>query len=139
MAIIVVDTSVYVSALLGPGGASREILRRCLSAAHTPLMGSALFTEYEAVLSRSSLFHGCVLSPREREALFDAFLKVCRWTKIYYLWRPNLPDETDNHVVELAIAGAADAVITKNTRDFTGAQLRFSNLRIVPPEQFLKE
>ena len=139
MASVVVDSDVFVAALLGPGGASREVLRRCLAGAHTPLMGSALYNEFEAVLSRPSLFHGCVLSAREREALLDAFLSKCRWTRIYYLWRPNLPDEGDNHVLELAIAGAADAVITRNIRDFAGAELRFPNLRIVRPEHFIKE
>lgn len=64
---------------------------------------------------------------------------MCRWTRIYYLWRPNLADESDNHVLELAVAGAADALITRNTRDFGGAQLRFPNLRILRPERFIKE
>jgi len=71
--------------------------------------------------------------------LLDAFLSKCRWTRIYYLWRTNLPDEADNHVLELTIAGAADAVITRNIRDFEGAELRFPNLRIVRPEHFIKE
>jgi len=139
MATVVVDTDVFVSALLGPGGASREVLRRCLTGVHRPLMGTALYNEFESVLSRRALFRGCVLSGSEREALLDAFLRVCRWTRIYYLWRPNLPDETDNHVLELAIAGAADALITLNTRDFGSAQLRFPNLRILRPERFIKE
>ena len=139
VAIMVVDTNVFVSALLGPSGASREILRRCLSGAHTPLMSSALFSEYEAVLSRRALFRGCVLPAHEREVLLDAFLKVCRWIHVYYLWRPNLPDEADNYVIELAIAGAADAVTTRNSRDFAAAELRFPNLRIVSPEDFIKE
>ena len=52
MASVVVDSDVFVAALLGPGGASREVLRRCLAGAHTPLMGSALYNEFEAVLSR---------------------------------------------------------------------------------------
>ena len=34
---------------------------------------------------------------------------------------------------------AADAVITRNIRDFAGAELRFPNLRIVRPEHFIKE
>ena len=139
MATVVIDTNVFVSALLGPGGASREVLRRCLAGVHRPLMGAALYGEFDAVLSREALFRGCVLAAREREALLDAFLRQCRWTRIYYLWRPNLPDEADNHVLELAVAGAANAVITRNTRDFAGAQLRFADLRIVRPEQFIKE
>ena len=139
MATVVVDTDVFVSALLGPGGASREVLRRCLAGVHRPLMGTALYNEFESVLSRRALFRGCVLSAREREALLDAFLRVCRWTRIYHLWRLNLLDETNNHVLELAIAGVADALITRKTRDFGGAQLRFPNLRILRPERFIKE
>ncbi len=139
MATVVVDTDVFVTALLGPGGASREVLRRCLSGVHRPLMGTALYNEFESVLSRPALFRGCILSAPEREALLDAFLRACRWTRIYYLWRPNLPDEADNHVLELAVAGAADALITRNIRDFGGAQLRFPGLRILRPEHFIKE
>ena len=139
MATVVVDTDVFVAALLGPGGASREVLRRCLAGVHRPLMGTALYSEFESVLSRRALFRGCVLSAPERETLFDAFLRTCRWTRIYYLWRPNLPDETDNHVLELAVGGAASALITRNTRDFAGAQLRFPKLRILRPEHFIKE
>jgi len=59
-------------------------------------MGAALINEYEAVLSRGALFKKCVLTAEEREELLDAFLSVCRWTRIYYLWRPNLPDDEDN-------------------------------------------
>ncbi|MCI0561619.1 MAG: PIN domain-containing protein, partial [Nitrososphaera sp.] len=99
----------------------------------------ALFHEYEAVLSRAALFKKCVLTAEEREELLDAFLSVCRWTRIYYLWRPNLPDEADNHVVELAIAGVAEAIVTKNVKDFEGAELRFTGLRVLRPEDFIAE
>jgi len=76
---------------------------------YRPIIGAALFSEYEAVLSRDELFAKCVLSAKERNDLFDAFLSVCVWTRIYYAWRPNVRDESDNHLVELAVAGAAEA------------------------------
>ena len=101
-------------------------------------MGAALFFEYEAVLGRESLFTGTLLNSREREQLFDAFMRVCRWTRIYYTWRPNLRDETDNHLIELAVAGGAHALVTKNVRDFRGAQLHFPELRVLRPEQLVK-
>lgn len=41
-------------------------------------------------------------------------------------------------MLEAAIAGAADAVITRNSRDFAGAELRFPNLRIVHPEHLMQ-
>ena len=137
--LIVVDTSVFVSALLGPGGASREVLRRCLSGRHVPLMGAALFHEMQAVLSRPELMRNCALAASERTELIDAYLRVCRWTRIYYTWRPNLPDESDNHLIELAVAGGAEALVTKNLRDLRGMELKFPELRIVAPERFIKE
>jgi len=102
-------------------------------------MGAALFAEYESLMSRSSLFKSCRLDARQRDALFNAFLSVCRWTTIYFGWRPNLRDEGDNHLVELAVAGGASVIVTKNVRDFQGAELHFPGLRILPPEALLKE
>ena len=56
-----------------------------------------------------------------------------RPVSVYYLWRPNLPDEADNHVVELAVAGDAEAIVTHNTRDFCRNELRFPGLTVVTP------
>jgi putative PIN family toxin of toxin-antitoxin system len=137
--IIVADTNIFVSALLGPAGASRAIVRACLEGRLQPLMGAALFAEYESLLARKPLFEFCRLDARQRDTLFNAFLSVCRWTNIYYGWRPNLRDEGDNHVVELAVAGGASAIITKNVRDFQGAELHFPGLRVLSPEEMLKE
>jgi uncharacterized protein len=137
--IVVLDTNIFVSALLGPTGASRAILRACLEGRLQPLMGAALFAEYESLLGRESVMDKCSLTPSQRNALFDAFLSVCRWTTIYYGWRPNLRDEGDNHLIELAVAGGAAAIITKNARDFASAELHFPGLRIVLPEAVLKE
>lgn len=138
--VVVVDTNVFVAALLGSGGTSRGVgvLRACLTGRLRPLMGAALFAEYEDLLSRASLFERCPLDERSREALLDAFLSVCRWTTVYYGWRPNLPDEADNHLIELAVAGGAEAIITKNKRDFERAELRFPGLRVLRPEEMLE-
>lgn len=137
--VVVVDTSVFVSALLGSGGASRAVLRACLDRRLEPLMGEALFAEYESLLARSHLFESCLLTATEREAILNAFLSVCRWSPIYFLWRPNLRDESDNHLIELAVAGGARAIVTKNVRDLRHGELRFPGLRILSPEQMLKE
>lgn len=102
-------------------------------------MGTALFVEYESVMAREELVENCLLSRDEREALLDAFLSVCQWQTVYYAWRPNLPDEADNHLVELAVAGRAGIIVTKNTTDLARAELYFPGLRIMRPEELLRE
>ena len=91
---VVVDTNVLVGAFLSKGGGdNREVLRRCLEGQVQPLLGVALFNEYEDVLGRELLMKKCSLTVIEQRTLREAFYSVCAWVKIYYLWRPNLPDE----------------------------------------------
>jgi putative PIN family toxin of toxin-antitoxin system len=126
-----------IYALLSADGASRMLLRQCLNKQYQPLMGITLYCEYESVLKRKKLFERCPISSNEREELFNAFIKVCQWTHIYYLWRPNLRDEADNHIVELAIAGNAETIVTHNLKDFNHTEVHFPNINILSPKQFL--
>ena len=135
---VVIDTNIFLGACLGTG-AARHVVAACLEGRCVPIMGNALFSEYEDVLGRAALFTKCRLSVAEREELFDVFLSVCEWTRIYYSWRPNLLDEADNHLIELAVAGSADFIVTHNLRHLQHMQLRFPQLRILGPEDFLKE
>ena len=102
-------------------------------------MGQALLLEYEDVLGREPVFRKCPLSVAERSELFEAFLSVCDWVHVYYLWRPNLRDEGDNHVFELAIAGGVEAIVTNNVGDFRSGELRFPGLQILAPSDALRE
>ena len=49
------------------------------------------------------------------DRILAAFIQCCRWTKIYFRWRPNLRDEGDNHIMELAVAGLANSFLTFGT------------------------
>ena len=71
--------------------------------------------------------------------LLDAVLSVCQWVNITFLWRPNLPDESDNHLIELAIAGNAEWIITGNAGDIAAGELVFDSFRIVTSSIWLKE
>ena len=136
---LVLDTNVLVSALLrGQGGVSRQVLRRCLTRLYQPLVGAALLAEYEDVLAREALFAGSSMTAHERGEVLDGFLKVCRWVEVFYAWRPNLPDEADNHLIEVAVAGQAQAVVTRNLRDLARGELLFPAIRVLTPEQCLE-
>jgi len=102
-------------------------------------MGNALLAEYEDVLSRPNLFAKCALGANERNALLDAFLSVCSWIRVSYLWRPNLKDEADNHLIELAVAGNANWVMTRNVRDVARGEITFPALKIGSAGTFLQE
>ena len=71
--------------------------------------------------------------------LLDIFLATCEWTHVYFAWRPNLRDEANNHLVELAVAGMARFIVSRNLRDLSHAELKFPGLRCVEPTDFLKE
>ena len=135
---VVLDTNVFVTALISEGGASRGVIRLCLRRRFQPLMGEKLFNEFEDVLGRATPFQASPLLPREREELLDAFLSVCEWVRVFYLWRPNLPDEGDNHLVELAVAGLAATLVTQNVRDLRRGELHFPQLRIETPAEFMR-
>lgn len=134
-----IDTNVLAGALLRREGQNRDVLRACFQEHLKPLVGQALFLEYEDVLGREQLFRKSPLAASERRQLFEAFLSVCEWVQVYYLWRPNLRDEGDNHILELAVAGGASIIVTNNVADFRGSELRFADIRILSPKILLKE
>ena len=134
--LIVVDTNVFVGACLGKGPSS-VVIEGCLTGRFVPLMGAALLAEYEDVLGRPKLFETCRLSKAEREELLNILLASCRWTRIYFGWRPNLRDEGDNHLVELAVAGGADTIVTHNIRHLRAMELKFPGLAVATPAQLL--
>jgi len=138
MPTVLLDTNILVGALLRQAGATRRVLRACLAGHYQPIVGTTLFLEYEAVLGRAPLFKDCPLSLDERMEIFDGYLSVCRWVEVYYAWRPNLPDEGDNHLIELAVAGGVDVIVTRNLRDLKRGELRFPEIKILSPEACLE-
>ena len=136
---VVLDTNVFIAALISAAGANREVLRTCLRGNAQPIFGEALFHEYEDVMSRPLLAASCPLTAKEQQSLFEALLSVSDWVRIYFLWRPNLPDEGDNHLIELALAGNATVIITNNLRDLRRGELTFPGLQILSPAEFITQ
>jgi predicted nucleic acid-binding protein len=51
----------------------------------------------------------------------DAVASVAEPVRISFLWRPTLKDEDDEFVLETALNGRADRLVTLNVRDFDAA------------------
>jgi uncharacterized protein len=135
---IVIDTNVLVGALIGQeSSANRKLIELCLKGEFQPLISYTLFSEYEDLINRPSILKLCKRSPEEIDILFNGLLSVCELVKIYYLWRPNLIDEDDNHLVEIAIAGNAQIIATNNIKDFQQSQLKFPQLQIKQPKEII--
>ncbi len=135
---IVIDTSVWISALITKESKAREILRLVFNKKLFPQIGDALFKEYESVMKRKKIQTLTSLTTDEQTELFNAYLSACKYNEIYYTWRPNLIDEGDNFLVELAVASGTEFILTYNIKDFISSELTFSH-RIMTPEDFIKE
>lgn len=135
---IILDANILVGACLG-SRYDNLVIRGCLTGDFKPLVSHALLFEYEDLIGRGSVFdHPVALNFEEREILFNALYSVCRLIDVSYLWRPNLKDEGDNFIVELAVAGNAYYIVTKNLKDFRQSELVFDSFKVITPKQLLE-
>lgn len=140
MKTIVIDTNVFVAALRAKSNAStssRALLRASLTGWYSPIFGNALWMEYEELLGRAEVWTDAT-THAERTNMLHALAACGRWVTVYYSWRPNLPDEGDNHLIELAVAGNADAIVTFNKKDVQHGQLHWPDLKVLTPAECLE-
>jgi putative PIN family toxin of toxin-antitoxin system len=134
----VLDTSVIVSALRSRLGASNALLHLANSGRFEVLATPALFLEYEEVVYRAEqrCVHG--LSDKVIEEFLRGLAAIMTPVRVHYQWRPPLLDADDELVLEAALNGLADRIVTHNIRDFQPAVSRFQ-LNAATPAEFLRE
>lgn len=135
---IVVDTSVVVAGLRSRRGASHVILTAIAGRRLRPLVSVALFLEYEQVLTRPTNLVAHGLGMDGIETFLRAFAAAAEHVDIRYRWRPQLPDPDDELVLETAVNGNADALVTHNVRDFAVAGPRLG-VKVLAPGDFVAE
>lgn len=134
----VLDTNVLVAAIRSDRGASRVLLVGALEKGYTLLASVPLMIEYEAVLTRAEHLEASGLSNSDVQALLDAIASIVEPVRLAYLWRPMLSDVADDMVLETAVNGRADVLVTLNGRHFKPAASTFG-VRIVSPAEALKQ
>lgn len=129
----VLDTNILVAARRSRTGASNTLLRAVDTGAFTMLASVPLFHEYEAVLSRAEHLLASRLTPEQVAGFLDYLAGLVEPVRLHYLWRPQLGDVADEMVLETAINGRADCIVTFNIRHF-GPATRFGIEPIRPDE-----
>ena len=135
---VVIDTNILVAGLIGGKGPSREILRLCFNRELQPFVGNALYLEYCDLLNRKDIQQLCNQTSGALAEFLDDFASVCQPIDVWFLWRPNLKDEADNHIIELAVAANVEYIVTNNLRDFAHAELKQANFDVIAPEDLLR-
>jgi len=91
-----------------------------------------LILEYEAVLTRPEQLKASGLTASQVNEVLDAFVRVSIPVPLRFLWRPRLKDPADEMVLETAVNGAADWLVTFNLRHLAGPAQEFGT-RVVRP------
>jgi putative PIN family toxin of toxin-antitoxin system len=130
---VVLDTNVLVAGLRSQRGAAFRVLSLVGGGAFEQCLSVPLLFEYEEVLKRPET--GVPLTLEAIEAVLDYLAASSDRRRIHFLWRPVLSDPSDDLVLEVAVAGGCDTVVTYNVRDFAGSE-RFG-VRAQTPAQFL--
>ena len=123
----VLDTDVVLAAFDSPHGASRQLVVAALEGRIEIVATTALFLEYEAVLTRETSLSMFGLAAEEVREVLDGLAGVCiAASPPPFRWRPQADDPDDDHLIEAALGGAADVITTFNIRDLAAAGRRWS-------------
>jgi putative PIN family toxin of toxin-antitoxin system len=134
---IVMDTSVLVAGLRSRNGASNAVLRLIADGRLIALASPPVFLEYEEVLKRAEhrLIHG--LSLRDIDQFLAALAAAIEPVEIHFGWRPQIRDADDDMILEAAINGRAEALVTHNVADFAEASIGFG-VPVLRPAELLE-
>ena len=132
---IVMDTNVLIAALRSRRGPSFKMLSLVGKGKFEISLSVPLVLEHEAVAKRSRWRDKPSWS--HVTSILDFLCAVGRHQQIHFLWRPRARDPKDDMVLEVAVAGQCDAIVTYNKRDF--AEAKSFGLKLFTPKEFLKK
>jgi predicted nucleic acid-binding protein len=126
-----------VAAIRSDVGASRRLLVAGLLRRFTTLVSTPLLIEYEAVMTRESHLRASRLTIEDVIAVLDAVAAVADPVRLSFHWRPMAKDPDDDMVLETAVNGTADGVVTFNVRDIIAAATSFG-IEVLSPAAAIK-
>ena len=130
------DTDVVVAAMRSPKGGSAELLRRIDGGAAVMLLTVALALEYEAICTLAEHRLASGLSAAEAGIYVDGLIGMAEPVKAFFRWRPQLHDPGDEMILEAAVNGQADAIVTFNESHLREA--RNFGVEVIRPAEALR-
>src|ERR1700760_1935955 len=118
---VVMDTDTIVAAMRSPQGGSAAVLLAADANKLALLATVPLFIEYEAVCNRAEHILASGLDRTGVTTFLDYLVDLIEPVDPWFLWRPQLRDPGDELVLEAAVNGTADAIVTFNRRDYLPA------------------
>jgi predicted nucleic acid-binding protein len=133
---LILDTSIVISATRSFIGASRLLVNMAFLRRFELLLSVPLSFEYESVLKRAAQVEASGLTLEDAEELLASLMYVGLPVELGEYLGPRSIDPDDNHILSLAFFGAADAIVTFNTRHFA-RPARLMGVNLSKPAQAL--
>jgi len=132
--IVILDTNIIFAGLYSSSGASFQVLRLLDAGRINPVISTSLLFEYEDVLKRKQEL--LELANEQVDTVLDNICALSKFQEIYFLWRPYLNDQKDDHVLEVAVASKTNIIVTHNLKDFKGVE-KFG-VKAITPSKYLE-
>lgn len=134
---VIFDTDVIIAGLRSPTGASSALLSLARHNQFSLLASVPLFMEYEAKCLLPEHYKIAGLTPKQVQTFLDTLAAIVEPVEIHYLWRPQLRDAADEMVLEAAVNGRADVLISFNHRHFGRVPSQFG-IELLLPAEFIR-
>lgn len=134
--LIVIDTNVFISAIIGQLGFSRRIFDELVLTNEIQIcLSEAVLAEYYDVANRERFKKYKDFNRKANELINEIKLKAIWFSPKEEI--DILPDKDDNKFIELAVEAIANYIVTGNTNDFIIQEFR--GIKIYTPKQFYEE
>ena len=133
----VLDTDVVVAGLRSASGASRQLLIYVDEGRLDIVVSVPLVLEWEAVLKRPETLAAAGIDRIDVDTIIDRLVERALRAELHFLWRPQAFDPDDEIVLETAVNGFADMIVSFNTKDLLMPAKRFG-IEVVRPAEVLR-
>ena len=131
---VLLDTDIVRAGFVSSAGSSRRLLQAVLTGKAIAVVSTALMLEYEDVLLRPGTLQRAGVAAQDALAFLDGLCAVCQPVTVRVRWRPQSPDSGDDLVIDAAVNGLADSIVTFDLRDLRAPAARFGIAAEMPAE-----